>query len=190
LRNARTKALVRHARVIDAILSSGNAAGLGTPEQMRELTDPRNIFEKVRPHGWRDAEAAYVKNPELVREAGSGRVNRIVRALQLEAEIRTARSADPGTSPTVRAERFVKRWQKLDQTSQRQYQVGDMANYRSTRSARPDMAKSLERDPQLESLLANHKKALGIQVESGRRLGAELAFTHGIGVGRGRGIGL
>ena len=100
---------MRHARVIDAILSSGNAAGLGTPEQMRELTDARNIFEKVRPHGWRDAEAAYVKNPELVREAGSGRVNRIVRALQLKAEIRTARSADPGTSPTVRAERFVKR---------------------------------------------------------------------------------
>ena len=50
-----------------------------------------------------------------------------------------------------------------------------MAGYRSTRSARSDMAKSLERDPQLESLLANHKKALGIQVESGRRLGAELA---------------
>ena len=63
-----------------------------------------------------------------------------------------------------------------------------MSGYRSTRSAMSDMAKSLERDPQLESLLANYKKALGIQIESGRRLGVELAFSHGIG--RGRGIGI
>jgi hypothetical protein len=41
-----------------------------------------------------------------------------------------------------------------------------------------------------ESILANHKKALGIQFESGRRLGAELAFSHGIDLGRGRGIGI
>ncbi|TGP58221.1 hypothetical protein EN868_32870, partial [Mesorhizobium sp. M2D.F.Ca.ET.225.01.1.1] len=92
--------------------------------------------------------------PELAREAGAGRVNRIVRALQLETEIRT----DPGR----RADRFVEDWQKLKRTSQRQYEAGDMSGYRSTRSAMSDMAKSLERDPQLESLLANHKKALGI----------------------------
>jgi hypothetical protein len=190
LRKARTQALVRHARALDAILTSGSADGHGTPEQMRELRDARDAFETVRPHGWRDAEAAYVKNPEFVHEAGAGRVNRAVRALQLETEIRTGRSIDPDITPTLRAERFVKRWQKLDQTSQRQYQAGDMAAYTSTRSAMSDMAKSLERDPQLESILVNHKKALGITFESGRRLGAELAFNHGIGLGRGRGVGL
>ncbi|RUW21869.1 Ti-type conjugative transfer relaxase TraA [Mesorhizobium sp. M4B.F.Ca.ET.215.01.1.1] len=180
LRNARTKALVRHARALDAAIRAGNANGQGTPEQMRELKDARNAFEKVRPYGSRDAEAAYVKNPDLVLEARAGRVNRIVRALQLETEIRT--------DPDRRAARFVEDWQKRKRTSQRQYQAGDMSGYRSTRSAMSDMAKSLERDPQLESLLANQKKALGIQVESGRRLGAELAFSHGIGIGRGRGI--
>ncbi|MGX5851031.1 Ti-type conjugative transfer relaxase TraA [Mesorhizobium sp. PL10] len=186
LRSARTKALVRHARALDTILRSGNADGRSSPEQTRELRDARSAFEKVRPHGWRDAEAAYVKNPDLVREAGVGRVNRIVLALQLETEIRTGLDTDPGR----RADRFVERWQKLDRTSHGQYQAGDMSGYKSTRSAMSDMAKSLERDPQLESLLASHKKALGIQVESGRRLGAELAFNHGIGLGRGRGIGL
>jgi hypothetical protein len=84
----------------------------------------------------------------------------------------------------------VERWQKLDQTSLRQYQAGDIAGYRATRSAMGDMAKSLERDPQLESILANRKKDLGIAFESGRRLGQELAFTHGIDLGRGRGIGI
>ena len=130
---------------------------------MRELRDARSAFEKVRPHGWRDAEAAYVKNPELVREAGAGRVSRIVLALQLETEIRTGMDIDPGR----RADRFVERWQKLDRTGQEQYQAGDMSGYKSTRSAMSDMAKSLERDPQLESLLANRKRELGINVEFG-----------------------
>jgi hypothetical protein len=48
----------------------------------------------------------------------------------------------------------VERWQNLDQTSQRQYQTGDMSGYKSTQAAMGDMAKSLERDPQLESILA------------------------------------
>ncbi|MER9446699.1 MULTISPECIES: Ti-type conjugative transfer relaxase TraA [unclassified Mesorhizobium] len=184
LRSARTKALIRHARAIDAISHNGDADGLGSPEQMRELRDARRAFEKVRPFGWRDAEAAYVKNPELVHEAGAGRVRRIVLALQLETEIRTGMDIDPGR----RADRFVERWQKLDRTGREQYQAGDMSGYKSTRSAMSDMAKSLERDPQLESMLANHKKALGIEVESGRRLGVELAFSHGIGKGRGLGL--
>ena len=96
LRSVRTKALVRHARALDAILSTGNADGQGSPDQMRELRDARSAFEKVRPYGWRDAEAAYVKNPKLVREAGAGRVSRIVLALQLETEIRTGLDNDPG----------------------------------------------------------------------------------------------
>ncbi len=52
------------------------------------------------------------------------------------------------------------------------------------------MAMSLERDPQMESLLANRKRELGIALDSGRNLGRELAFTHGIDFGRGRGLGL
>jgi len=182
LRTARTEALKRHARAVDAIFSAEDQGGKASPEQMRELTESRNAFEDVRPHGWRDAEAAYVKDPDLAREAGSGQVNRAIRALQLETEIRT--------DPSRRADRFVERWQKFDQTSQRQYREGDMSGYKATRSAMGTMAKSLERDPQLESILASRKAELGIQMESGRRLGAALAFAHGIDLGRGRGIGL
>ena len=190
LRQARTRALVRHARAVDAILTAGDVDGRGNLDQMRELSDARKDFEKVRPHGWRDAEAAYAKNPELVRETAGGQVSRAVRALQLESEIRTGRGTDPGIDINRRADRFVERWQKLDHTSQRQYQAGDMTGYKSTRSAMGDMAKSLERDPQLESLLANRKQELGIGIESGRSLGRVLAFTHGIDLGIGRGIGL
>ena len=182
LRRVRTRALVRHARAVDAIFEAQVMGGEATPEQVKELQKARQVFEEVRPYGSHDAEAAYKKNPELVREAAGGRVNRAVRALQLETELRI----DPGR----RAERFVERWQKLDQTSQRQYQAGDMSGYKATRAAMGDMAKSLERDPQLESILANRKRDLGIAFDSGRRLGQELAFTHGIEIGRGRGIGI
>jgi hypothetical protein len=51
-----------------------------------------------------------------------------------------------------------------------------------------DMANSLERDPQLESILADRKRELGIAFESGRRLGQQLGLAHGIGLGRGRGL--
>jgi Ti-type conjugative transfer relaxase TraA len=182
LRKARTKALVRHARVVDAIFDVQERGGKASPEQVKELQEARQVFEEVRPYGSHDAEAAYKKNPELVREAAGGRINRAIRALQLETELRT--------DPSRRADRFVERWQKLDQTSQRQYQTGDMSGYKATRSAMGDMAKSLERDPQLESILASRKRELGIAFESGRRLGQELAFTHGIDLGRGRGIGI
>jgi hypothetical protein len=182
LRNARTDALKRHARAVDAIFSAQDAGGKASPEQAKELQEARNVFEELRPYGSHDAEAAYKKNPELVREAAGGRVNRAIRALQLETEIRTDRSR--------RADRFVERWQKLDQTSLRQYQAGDISSYKATRSAMGDMAKSLERDPQLESILTNRKRDLGIAFESGRRLGQELGFSHGIDLGRGRGLGL
>ncbi|HEX5599206.1 MAG TPA: AAA family ATPase, partial [Hyphomicrobiaceae bacterium] len=182
LRKARTNALSRHARAVNAIFDMQDQGSKASPEQVKELQEARKVFEEVRPYGSHDAEAAYKKNPELALEAASGNSARAIRALQLETELRT----DPGR----RADRFVERWQKLDHTGQRQYQGGDIAGYKATRSAMGDMARSLERDPQLESILANRKQELGIAFESGRRLGQELAFTHGLNIGRGRGIGI
>jgi Ti-type conjugative transfer relaxase TraA len=192
LRKARTDALVRHARAADAVLEARREGLEPSPDQRRDLGQARRAFDEVRPHGWKDAETAYSKDNSLAREAGSGRIRRTIRALQLETEIRTGRNTEISRDPASRADRFVERWQKLDQTSQRQYQAGDMSAYKSTRTEMGDMAKSLERDPQLESLLANRKQQLGIggDFDSGRSLSRALAFTHGLDLGRGRGIGL
>ena len=182
MRRLRTRALVRHAQAVDASFEAQEMGGEATPEQVKELQQARKVFEKVRPYGSHDAEAAYKKNPDLAREAAGGRLNRAIRAQQLETELRI--------NPGRRADRFVEHWQKLDQSSLRQYQAGDFSGYNATRSAMGDMARGLERDPQLESLLANRKHELGITFESGRRLSLELAFSHGIDLGRGRGIGI
>jgi Ti-type conjugative transfer relaxase TraA len=180
LRKARTKALVRHARAVDAIFEAQEMGGEASLEQVKELQKARKVFEEVRPHGSHDAEAAYKKNPDLAREAAGGRLNSTIRALQLETELRI--------NPGRRADRFVDDWQKLDHTSQRQYQAGDLSGYRATRSAMGDMARGLERDPQMESILANRKIELGISFDTGRRLSLELAFSHGLDLGRGRGL--
>ncbi|MEW6396815.1 MAG: Ti-type conjugative transfer relaxase TraA [Pseudomonadota bacterium] len=180
LRRARGRALVRHARAIDSIFTAQDQGDRVSLDQVRELQGARQRFEEVRPYGSHDAEAAYKKNPALAAEAASGSARRAIRALQLETELRT----DPG----LRADRFVERWQNLHRASDQRYAAGDYAGHRAARAEMGNMAHSLERDPQMESLLASRKRELGISFDSGMGVGRDLTLTFGLG--RGRGLGL
>ena len=181
LRRARRQALIRHARASDAILEAKRQGAAPSDEQ-------RRAFDAVRPCGWQDAEAAYSKDNSLAREAGSGNPARAIRALQIETELRL----DPAKDPNWRADRFVGRFRELRQAGERQYAAGNYSGYRAAREEMGDMARSLERDPQMESLLAGRKRKLGISMDfdPGMRLGQQLAFSHGFDFDRGRGLGL
>jgi hypothetical protein len=98
LRRVRTRALMRHARAVGAIFEAQEMGGKASPEQVKELHKARRVFEEVRPYGSLDAEAAYKKNPELAREAAGSRVNRAIRALQLETNCASSRAAAPTAS--------------------------------------------------------------------------------------------
>ena len=98
--------------------------------------------------------------------------------MALEAELRTD-TAD-------RADQFVALWARLQMQSERAYVSGDVEGRKAIQTQMAGMARSLERDPQMESILAARKAQLGIAIETGRRLGAELAFNNGIDWGRGR----
>jgi Ti-type conjugative transfer relaxase TraA len=185
LRRARGRAFVRHARAVDAIFKAQARDTAATAGQVQELHEARAEFDELRPHGSQDAEAVYKKNPEFAAAVASGDPDRAAparRALQLETEMRR--------NPDLRADRFVERFRELKQTGERQYAAGDYPGYRAARAEMGNMAKSLERDAQMESLLAGRKKQLGIDMDfdSGMRLGRQLALSHGLG--RGRGIGL
>ncbi|AJP70585.1 hypothetical protein TS85_00180 [Sphingomonas hengshuiensis] len=52
------------------------------------------------------------------------------------------------------------------------------------------MVQQLERDPQIESILAARRKELGMTLETSRPLGDAFALHHGIELGRGRGLGI
>ena len=102
LRKARTKALVRHARAVDAIFDIQERGGKASPAQMKELQEARKVFEDVRPYGSHDAEAVYKKNPELAREAAGGRVNRKPKSAPIPVAVPTV-SWSAGRSSTTPA---------------------------------------------------------------------------------------
>ncbi|WP_374251576.1 Ti-type conjugative transfer relaxase TraA [Xanthobacter sp.] len=185
LRRARGQAFVRHARAVAAIFEAQVEGGKASPHQVQELHDARSAFDDLRPHGSRDAEAVYKRNPEFATEVASGVTDRAAparRALQLETELRT----DPGR----RADRFVERWQKLERASEQRYAAGDYSGHRAARAEMGNMAMSLERDAQVDSLLQGRKRELGISMDFDRgiSMSEQLSLSHGLG--RGRGLGL
>src|SRR3546814_14634260 len=74
----------------------------------------------------------------------------------------------------------------------RLYRAGDMSGRERTGKEMAGMAKSLERDPQVELVLRNSTRELGLEIGMGRgrgmnsgELGRELARGFGIGMGGG-----
>ena len=178
----RDRAIARHARAVQAIFTMQDRGGDATPDQLRDLGEARRDLNTLRQHAATDAESAYSRDASLAPEAASGNTERARLAIVREREVRT--------NPELRADRFVERWNRLSAAAERAYASGDYERRRALQDDMRGMAKSLERDPQMESILANRKQQLGIQFETGRKLGAELAFHQGIDLGRGLGIGM
>lgn len=183
-------AIRRHARAVNAIYLAQEDGTTMTQlrEQSRyvpmykEVVAARSDLDAFGANYSIDMERAYSADKTLVHEAADGKFGRAIRAMKSEQEIREATHE--------RADKFVTRWQKLKDRAQTSYEYGDMARHHTARSKMADMAEGLKRDPQLESLLANRKRELGIGIASGRSLGSELAFSHGLDLGRGRGLGI
>ena len=179
---ARDLAVQRHARAVARIFDMQDKNLPTLPHQTTELAKAREVLKSLGDHAAKDMESAYSKDPSLATEAAAGRTGRAIRALQQETELRT--------DVARRADKFVENWNGLKNQSRKQYEIGDMTGHKATRSTMAELAKGLERDPQLESILAGRKQQLGIGMESGRSLGRALAFTHGLDLGLGRGLGL
>jgi hypothetical protein len=128
----------------------------------------------------RDLDSAFEHDLSLAREAADGRTQRAVRAMQLEAEVRH--------DPELRADRFVERWQKLDRERIRYDRSGDWQPEYRIRDSMGEMAKGLERDPQVESILRNRSRDLSVSMPM------EDSFTRDLmrylGLSRGLGLGL
>ena len=175
-------AFQRHARTVSVIFQAQEESLPVLAETSHELHVARRELDTFNSHYSRDVEAAYKADPALAQEAAGGDIRRAVRAMRLEAELRVDAPA--------RADRFVERWTKLDDLREQAYRGGDMSGMRRIRDGMGAMAQSLERDPQVESILAARKQALGIDVDMGRSLTRELAMSIGFDMGRGRGIGM
>lgn len=176
----RQEAVRRYARSVLDIERMHEKSLPVLPHQRAAQERARAAFDAVRPHAARDLENAFARNPALVREAANGRTQRAIRAMQAEAEIRH--------DPRLRAGRFVGRWKDLDRQRVRFERGGDWKAEHGVRSSMGAMAKNLERDPQVESILRNRSRELGIPMDMGRSVGRNL--IEYLGLGRGRGLGI
>ena len=153
-----------------------------TIEQRAELAASRASLDAIVAHGARDLETAMTVDTRLVHEAAEGRTNAVIRAMQLETEIRE--------DPTRRVDVFVQRWQALERQRRALKIYHEDTKIRAIENTMLGIAKSLERDPQVESILRNRKVQLGLGATGGASVGRELADMIGRGRSRGLGIGM
>ncbi len=177
---AQRQAMERHARAAADVMRMNDRGLPVLAHQRQALEQAREAMGKIGPHAAKDLERAYVRDPALAGETASGRTQRTIRVLQLEAEVRA--------DPRLRADRFVERWQGLERQRSALHRAGDMTGAGQVKDRMGAMAKSLERDPQVESLLRARRPELGLPAEMSRSVGQSLSDY--LGIGRGRGLGL
>ncbi len=150
------------------------------PHQVQAHERAQAALDALLPHASQDLASALARDPALTGEAAVGRTRGAIRAMQVEMEIRT--------NPERRADRFVSNWQNLERQRRSLERGGDWQRERNVRDSMGDMAKSLHRDPQLESILRNRARQLGIDVSMGRGVG--MSMLDYLGLGRSRGLSL
>jgi hypothetical protein len=178
--SALATAITRHAQIVRSMRFSRSIGEPYSPEQRSELTASRASLDAIRLHAARNLEAAMANDLGLIGQAAEGRTTAIILAMQLEARCRWV-------DPKLRADVFVARWQVLER--QRRLFMRDQENTRADKVGvrMIGMAKSLERDSQVESILRNRKVELGLP-DRLDRIGQGLGDL--IGRGRSRGLGI
>jgi hypothetical protein len=176
------RAVQRHARAVAAIAKMKERSVPAMPHQRNELDKAREALNRTHADAAKDLETAYARDPALAERTAEGRTGEAVAAMRAEARLRV--------DPYSRADRFVADWQKLDQQRHAASRGGDREAVKRVSNEMGAMAKSLERDAQMESVLRGRKAELGIGRDTGRELARDLARSVGIGIERGRDLGM
>lgn len=176
------RAVERYARAVNEIDRMRDRGLPVLPHQRDALNRAGEALDAIRSHASTDLANALQRQPELIHEAAEGRGQAAVRAMNKEAEMRA--------DPFKRADRFVEGWQQLRQAHEDLRRDGDLRGAKRAGQALAGMAKSLERDAQVESLLRGRGRELGINFDPGRSvvrdLAASVPFDHGKNLGMSR----
>jgi Ti-type conjugative transfer relaxase TraA len=173
-------AIEKHARILEDINEMRDAKLPVLPDQKEELHSARKTLGSFNRHYAFDLEEAYRGSRSLTQETAAGNPRRAIQVLQVEAEIRV--------NPQLRADRFVQQWQRLAVRRQELYAKGDYSGRDKLTDSMDGMARGLERDPQVESILENRKRELGISISSSS--GISMSLLDEIGRGRQRGLSI
>jgi hypothetical protein len=172
-------AVQRFARATADIMRSRNDGYTELPHQRIAFDKASKALDALRPEASRDLRSAFARDSGLMSEAAQGRTTSAIRAMALEAELRA--------SPDRRADRFVDDWQKLARQHRALRHAGDDVGVRAIGQQMSALGKSMERDPQAESLIRKRLPELGIQPREGASISHSI--QDWLGISRGRGLG-
>ncbi|AVA12955.1 Ti-type conjugative transfer relaxase TraA [Sphingopyxis sp. MG] len=178
--SSQRRAVERYARAANEINRMRDRGLPVLPHQHDALNRAGEALEAIRPHASTDLGNAFQRQPELIHEAAEGRGQAAVRAMNKEAELRA--------DPFQRADRFVEGWQQLRQAHEDLRRDGDLRGAKRVGQELAGMAKSLERDAQMESLLRGRRHELGIGTNMGRDVAHDLAAS--VPIDRARDLGM
>ena len=176
------RAVERYARAVNEVARMRDRGLPVLPHQHDALNRAGEALDAIRSHASSDLQNALQRQPELIHEAAEGRGQAAVQAMNREAELRA--------DPFQRADRFVEGWKQLRQAHEDLRRDGDFRGAKRVGQEMAGMAKSLERDAQVESLLRGRSRELGIDAAMGRSVARDLAdsvpFDHGRNLGMSR----
>ena len=173
--------IVRFAKATSDIVRRRQEGLEATPVQAARFHAARRTLDELRPGSARDlraAFAAFVRDMGMIEEASAGNTSPAIRAMEWERRYRT--------DPQFRADHFVKTWRQLGDRHEMLERRGDEHAAERVRAQMTGLAKGLERDPQMESLLRRRHSELGMPPFVERPLSQLL--PDWIGWGRGRGL--
>ena len=152
------------------------------PHQKQAHAKAGAALDQLRPNAMQDLGAAFVRNPRLLDEATTGRVEAAMRALDHETRVRR--------DPKLRADRFDDDWRSADADREAQIRADDEAGLARADRRIAVLRASLARDPEVQSLITVRTRAAGparVEQDIARNPPGVIEGQPGVGPVRSRG---
>jgi Ti-type conjugative transfer relaxase TraA len=173
------RAVERYGRAAQDIVRMRQQGYEPLPHQRLALARARDELKALQPQAARDLRTAMNRDLSLIGEAARGEPARAIGAMAMERKLKI--------ETAERAERFVTQWKARAGRMDRLERSGDYDRAYSVKEELAEMSRSLQRDPQLESLVRNRRKELGIGASSGGSLSHDLqewlSRSRSLGIG-------
>ncbi|WP_066213015.1 Ti-type conjugative transfer relaxase TraA [Blastomonas sp. CCH5-A3] len=179
------KAVQRFARVAQDIVAMRDKGLQPLASQRTALDKAGAELNALRPDSFGDLRKAVNRDLSLIPEAVKGKTDRAIQAMKQQAKLRIEAQRVAAANER-RADAFVDQWQRQSAQYRTLRKNGSAAASDKVRTSLVGMAKGLERDPQLESVLANRRPQLGLDAISTKPLSQDLQKS----LGRSRGLGM
>ncbi|MGQ2941845.1 MAG: Ti-type conjugative transfer relaxase TraA [Blastomonas fulva] len=181
------RAVTRYGKAAQEIVRMKEQGFEPLVHQRKALDKAGQELDTVRSGGAEDMRKAMNADRSLIADVAQGRTAGAISAMERQASLRM-REQRIATENARRADAFVDSWQRETARYEKLRKGSNAAASNKVRASLVDMAKGLERDPQLESLLAGRRPQLGLDAVSTKPLSQDLQKS--LGLSRGLGMGM